>query len=240
MVLAKPLPKRLQPYAVDLEPMTVSPKQGAYLLWDGEAIRFVEQGASKPIAIEWTQGKLAHRWQQTRWRQERLIKATGIMKKPIETVADYTCGFGQDTMILLASGVEVTAYEREPAILLMLIDAQSRLSLSHPELAEKLHLKLLDAQHSELQPDVIYIDPMFPEKRSALSQQPMQILQTLNGGESMDAAALINHALMKARQRVVVKQPLKAKPIADIGKPSYQVTGKTIRFDVFLTNNISE
>lgn len=236
MVLAQDLPKSLLPYATQMQHLTVSPKEGAYLLSDGEAVSFVEQGASKPIRIDWTSGKLAHRWQNSRWRQERLIKASGILKKNVETVADYTCGFGQDTMMFLASGVDVIAYEREAATALLLADAKNRLSLGFPELADKLTIVLGDAQASDLQPDVIYIDPMFPSKRSALSQQPMQVLQMINGGESMDAAALIHHGLKQARQRVVVKQPLKASPIEGLSKPSYKVEGKTIRFDVYLTS----
>jgi 16S rRNA (guanine1516-N2)-methyltransferase len=42
-------------------------------------------------------------------------------------------------------------------------------------------------------------------------------------------------ALSSARERVVLKWPLRAKPLLDSPKPSHQFAGKTVRYEVFLT-----
>jgi 16S rRNA (guanine1516-N2)-methyltransferase len=42
-------------------------------------------------------------------------------------------------------------------------------------------------------------------------------------------------ALAHARERVVLKWPLRAAPLLDAPKPSHQYSGKTVRYEVFVT-----
>jgi 16S rRNA (guanine1516-N2)-methyltransferase len=81
--------------------------------------------------------------------------------------------------------------------------------------------------------DVIYLDPMFPERRkSALVKKEMRIFQDILGTDE-DAATLLEQARAHCRSRVVVKRPSKA-PVLGDSKPSYCVSGKSTRFDVYL------
>ena len=52
----------------------------------------------------------------------------------------------------------------------------------------------------------------------------------------LDNIELIEVALNCAKNRVVLKQPRYAEPIKEIRKCSHQILGKTIRYDVFMTN----
>ena len=81
-------------------------------------------------------------------------------------------------------------------------------------------------------PDVIYIDPMFPEsKKTALVKKDMRAFQQIIGADQ-DSEQLFAIALNTAKNRVVVKRPVKAQYLAD-KKPSFSLTGKAVRFDVY-------
>jgi 16S rRNA (guanine1516-N2)-methyltransferase len=80
---------------------------------------------------------------------------------------------------------------------------------------------------------VIYIDPMFPErKKAAAVKKEAMMLQYLSasndGGES-----LINWAWQQAVDRIVVKRPVKAAVLGE-RKASFSLSGKSVRFDVFV------
>src|SRR5436190_24267612 len=113
--------------------------------------------------------------------------------------------------------------------------AQAHNSLS-PIIARMTYLQV-DA-HSWLsqlttRPEIIYLDPMFPErKKSAAVKKEMVLLQQLVG-DDLDADALFHLALTCANNRVVVKRPRLAEPIAGI-RPNFSITGKSSRFDIYL------
>ena len=95
----------------------------------------------------------------------------------------------------------------------------------------------MDHMDRETLPDVIYIDPMYPErKKSALVKKDMQVLQRLLGKDE-NAAALLNTAIECAARRVVVKRPLHAPALSDI-KPTTRISSKKTRYDVYITNNV--
>ncbi|NLF24366.1 MAG: class I SAM-dependent methyltransferase, partial [Deltaproteobacteria bacterium] len=82
-------------------------------------------------------------------------------------------------------------------------------------------------------PDVIYLDPMFPEsKSSALNKQTMRFCRDV-AGDDLDAGELLEAALETGCKRVVVKRMLKAPFLGD--KPGTQsLLGKANRFDLYL------
>jgi 16S rRNA (guanine1516-N2)-methyltransferase len=84
------------------------------------------------------------------------------------------------------------------------------------------------------QPDCIYLDPMFPQKRkqSAATRKSMAILRDILG-DDLDRQALFDAAMQAARRRVVVKSPEYAEPLG--GKPHESYQGKLLRYDVYLT-----
>ncbi|OGI37246.1 MAG: hypothetical protein A2140_08420, partial [Candidatus Muproteobacteria bacterium RBG_16_62_13] len=84
-------------------------------------------------------------------------------------------------------------------------------------------------------PDVVYLDPMFPPKRrkSAAVRKELALLRRL-AGDDPDAHELFEVAWGVARQRVVVKRPDHAPPLAP--KPTVSYGGKLIRYDVYRTD----
>jgi 16S rRNA (guanine1516-N2)-methyltransferase len=54
-------------------------------------------------------------------------------------------------------------------------------------------------------------------------------------GADKDAGSLMRVALESARERVVLKWPLHAAPLLESPRPSHQFSGKTVRYEVFMT-----
>ncbi len=87
-------------------------------------------------------------------------------------------------------------------------------------------------------PDVIYLDPMYPlSRKSALAKKEMRILRKIVGYD-LDIDRLLQMSLKTALKRVVVKRPRLAPQITG-PKPSLVFTGKSSRFDVYLTHLFS-
>ena len=84
--------------------------------------------------------------------------------------------------------------------------------------------------------DVIYFDPMFPEKtKSALPRQEMVFFKALVGTDEDGSEVLKATLKLKKIKRVVVKRPLKA-PVLGL-KPTGEIKGKLIRFDIYGVNS---
>lgn len=165
-------------------------------------------------------------------------------------IIDATGGLGRDSFLLAAAGHRVRIFEREPIIAALLADGLERAAV-HPETAAicaRIRLIIGDAVPAlkALQAagagqgggegegvDAVYLDPMFPERRkSALVKKELQLLQLLARPDSAPER-LLTAALRVAAQRVVVKRPLKAPFLTD-RSPSHSLSGKTVRFDVYL------
>ena len=73
---------------------------------------------------------------------------------------------------------------------------------------------------------------MFPEKRKhAKAKKAMQYFQRVVG-QDKDSEKLLSAALSVTRYRVIVKRPLSAPTLTEV-KPSAQLLGKTVRFDIY-------
>ncbi|HSB96030.1 MAG TPA: class I SAM-dependent methyltransferase, partial [Spongiibacteraceae bacterium] len=104
-------------------------------------------------------------------------------------------------------------------------------------------LDYLQALPEFARPDVIYLDPMFPpSQKSALVKKEMRLFQQLLHRPEAHATAvdeqqaadeLLRVARRVARIRVVVKRPAKAQFFA-ASAPDYALSGKAIRFDVYV------
>jgi len=87
-------------------------------------------------------------------------------------------------------------------------------------------------------PDVIYLDPMFPEKRkSAAVKKDMAAFHQLVGADE-DADSLLPLALQLARYRVVVKRSRHA-PNLNQQKPDFVLEGDSTRFDIYPLRSMS-
>jgi 16S rRNA (guanine1516-N2)-methyltransferase len=86
--------------------------------------------------------------------------------------------------------------------------------------------------HAPIDQQVIYLDPMFPErKKSAAVKKEMIHLQQIVG-EDRDSDQLFEAALAAGAHRVVVKRSRHA-PHLSGQKPPLVFEGKSCRFDVY-------
>ncbi len=169
-------------------------------------------------------------------RSEALIKACGIKATRQVTIVDATAGFGQDSLLLAASGAHVTMIERHPLLQLCLKKILQDLKAQNSELY--MHLNLIGEDSAvtlaKLETDIIYMDPMFPARtKSAKVQKRMVLLQGLLGQleNTEDPAILLTAALKNSAKRIVVKRPRLAPPLKT---PSFSHEYKSCRFDVYL------
>lgn len=171
-------------------------------------------------------------------RRQPLARAFG---KKVRTIADATTGYGQDALLLALMGFRVTAIERSPVVAALTQDGLDRLSsLTGLTLLERLQLVIGDSRvlvpALAPRPDAIYLDPMFPPKRrkSAAVKKEMRLLRELVGDDT-DAPELLETSRAIACDRVVVKRPDHAPPLAP--DPSMSLTGKLVRYDVYLARH---
>jgi len=170
-------------------------------------------------------------------QNQPLGKAVNLKQKP--KILDATAGLARDAFLLAASGCDVTLIEQSPILATMINVALEKAQNERPEIIDHMHLVQGDSvkwiESSNETFDVIYLDPMFPErKKSALVKKDMQLLQELLG-HTDNAETLLAMALNKATHRVVLKRPRHALLIQE---PDFQILSKTHRFDVFITSGL--
>lgn len=179
-------------------------------------------------------------------RSERIAKAVGLKGQKVPRVLDATAGLGVDAFVLASLGCRVTMLERVPAVSALLQDglARSRLYasendagleaiLNRLQLIRRDAIEYLSTLTEADAPDVVYLDPMFPERRkSAAVKKQMQLFHQLIGPDA-DADRLFETALSCACERVVVKRPRIAPALTD-REPSYVIQGKRNRYDIYL------
>lgn len=224
-------------------------------LRDGIALGLVDLTDDKmdPLIVDFLSGALQHRLKHGLSKNDPLPRALGMKSRNPETapfVLDATAGLGTDALILAALGCRVRSIERSPVTSALLLDGMKRFRIAAEEdeffqaVAGRLSfeegdaLEVLRSLSESERPDVVYLDPMYPEEshsKSALPKKTMQIFRRLLDGDE-DAEQLWQVAMTKARARVVVKRPLKAQPLGQsLGRaPTHQFEGKTARFDMYL------
>ena len=215
---------------------------------------FVELRDSKKniaIHVDFISGELAHRQQYGGGKGQAIAKAIGL-KQGIEPpkVLDATAGLAKDAYVLACLGCSLTLVERSPVIAELVRDAINRASDDEQfqsilengfNLIEQSSIDYLNSlldlkNNNETQtvlPDVIYLDPMYPQrKKSASVKKNMQLLQNLLGKDE-DTQVLLDTALKVAQKRVVVKRPKGAESLSTL-TPTYQVASKKTRYDIYV------
>jgi len=84
-------------------------------------------------------------------------------------------------------------------------------------------------------PDVVYLDPMYPErqKSAAVKKEMAYFHQLIGSAQNTDDAELLAAARDVATKRIVVKRPRLGALLAQC-TPAYQYSGKSTRFDIYL------
>lgn len=203
------------------------------------SLRHDARGAPGAVCVDFEAASLLYR-QAHQTQPEAILKAAGVKRGVTLNVLDATAGLGQDAFIFACAGCKVTMVERSRILHAMLADGLRRAEVSDdPRLTSVIdNLWLHNADSGAFVPptpiDVVYLDPMFPErKKSAKVKKNMYLLQQLLHDDGI-TEGLLQRALEIAGKRVVVKRPRHADYLEGL-KPSFQLLGKSSRFDIYLT-----
>ncbi len=237
---------------LDREPASLG--EGALVLGisdQGLGLHFTGKKTPKPILVDFLGGANAHRRQFGGGKSQLIAKAVGLKSRYRPHILDVTAGLGQDGFVLSTLGCKVTLLERVPVIFELLKDGLSRATQTSDTQLQAIvqrialvgdnsieYLHSIDSE-SDNRPDVIYVDPMFPERqKSAQVKKNMSVFQTLVGNDS-DAGDLLALALSRAKYRVVIKRPRKAASIAEqfpdkkLPNAGLVLEGKSSRYDIY-------
>ena len=193
------------------------------------------------LKCSFIEGPILHRLKYGRGRGQNLAKAVGMKFNKNRNIIDATAGLGYDSFILASIGAKVTLIERSQKMYELLqngIDEGISFGGEIEKIINRMELVFGDSKDilPKLTPEVIMIDTMYKDrKKTALVKNNMRIVREIVGPDS-DYIDLLKVALNCATNRVVLKQPRYAEPIKEIRKCSHQILGKTIRYDIFMTN----
>lgn len=231
IILPADLPVRSQPQAGDHFQLVVA---------DGLALQPLHMGKVNPLKVDFVAGALAHRRLYGGGVQQDVAKACGLHQVRDLHILDTTAGLGRDAFILAALGATVTMMERHSVVYALLQDGMYRAALADDHdlraIIDRMSLifgsapDVYSAQAFAAQ--VVYIDPMFPARtKAAKVKADMQSFHALVGTDD-DGSTLLAWALSAGVSRVVVKRPRLAAHLND-EVPSYKLSGKANRFDVY-------
>ena len=211
------------------------------------------QQESGPVFIDFVGGKKAHRRHFGGGKGQPLVRAMGKLEDRKPTILDATAGMGGDSFVLASQGHKVQMVERSIAVAALLEDGLERGKQSLIEsglddedtqavfdILQNMSLVQSDSAdyllNQQPEVDVIYMDPMYPEKKkNAATKKEMKALQNLVGPDR-DSEKLLSAALQTARYRVVVKRPKNA-PIIQLDDPkivpSANISSPNTRYDIY-------
>lgn len=227
------------PLPVIMSEETASLKNALYALQvtrQGYQLKYLKDD-SHPLHLDFAASSAQPRFlSSAKWR-EALIRACGIKPQPSLTIIDATAGLGRDATLLACCGARVTLIERAPILAVLLAEALERLPPEHfltsrLTLIQGNALEYLKNLTEQKAPDVIYLDPMYPERhKSALVKKELRFIRDWVGSDE-DASALFAIARERA-PRVVVKRPAKGAAITLL-KPTFILKHERVRFDVYV------
>ena len=194
------------------------PGEELTVLFDAKGVSLIGYGLSYQGDFE----GMLHRVSDGRLAHEMLVRAAKTTQTNVKGI-DATAGMGEDAFLLAACGYEMTLYEQNPVVAVLLKDALRR---------AKKHPKLKDIAARMQLVDLIYLDPMFPgRQKSGLINKKLQLIQKLEPPCS-DEVELFEAAIQAKPSKIIVKRPLKSPFLA--GKnPTYELKGKAIRYDCY-------
>jgi len=204
------------------------------LLVVGEASAWLELEGVK-VAVQFDSAAMQHR--RKGGQNEMLGRAVGLKADRKPLIWDATGGLGRDAFVLADLGCQVTLCERVPALAWLLDQAVQAAAVSGADqvraAAARMSVLAADSKTQRASAGtVIYLDPMFPErKKAAAVKKEAAMLQYLTD-QTDDSESLWHWAWDQPVERIVVKRPLRA-PILGHIRPAHTLKGKSVRFDVF-------
>lgn len=192
--------------------------------------------SQRPLRVSFSDPSYVQRLRKAGRKSELVARA--VKPRPSLKVLDCTAGLAREGFLLAYLGCNVTLLERS-----LVIGEMVQSAIDHAlrddflsAAAARLQLVLTDAsdflRHTHDQFDVIYIDPMFPEKKgSAAVSGDMQILQRYLGVDE-DAGQLVSLALAHEKSRIVLKRPADGDWQPPV-EPAHVFKGKSSRYELF-------
>ncbi|MCI1479840.1 MAG: class I SAM-dependent methyltransferase [Eggerthellaceae bacterium] len=183
---------------------------------------------------------MAKRTRPANLSHELLVRAAKVKGVAAPHVVDATAGMGEDAFLLAAAGFRVTLFERDPVIAALLSDALDRAVADERTANAAARMTFVEGDSIEAlvhweapAPDVVLLDPMFPERRkSAAVKKKFQLIHRLER-PCADEAELLAAARAALPRKIVVKRPPKGPHLAGAA-PSYSLQGKAVRYDCYV------
>ncbi len=212
-------------------PISDKPGDELTLIFDSSGVSLTGFGLTFRGDFE----QMLHRLTGGRLQHEMLVHIAKT-KKELPKAVDATAGMGEDSILLAAAGYDVTMYEQNAVIAVLLKDALRRAG-KNPALKDIIsRMRLIEGNSIELMqrlnftPDIIYLDPMFPARqKTGLVNKKLQLIQKLEQ-PCFDEKELLDAAMKIRPEKIIIKRPLKGAFLADT-EPDYSVKGKAIRYD---------
>lgn len=175
-------------------------------------------------------------------QREMLVKAARVKGVERPHAVDATAGLGEDGFLLAAAGFDVTLCETDPVIAALLADALDRAALNAELAPFAARMRMVEGDSRSVlaelaatpgaQPDVVYLDPMFPGRtKSAAVKKKFQLIHGLERPTApLDEESLLQAAIAARPRKIVIKRPIKGPHLAGV-KPSHSIAGKAVRYD---------
>ncbi len=196
----------------------------------------------KPLQLDYTRGPQAERLKKA-WLSKELLKdAVSFRKGESLAVVDGTAGLLGDATLLATWGHRVTAFEQNPLLCFLGLEALDRLR----EAGQNLDIALFcGAFPSALATDEIskihgdrvdrvYLDPLYPSRpKDALNSKELRLVAELARGQIQpDLDRMIAAGLRLGPSRVVVKRPQWERLLEHSKHQVTSCLGRSTRFDV--------
>ena len=213
-------------------------KGGVELRRDADGLALVGDG----MVLRADLTRLMPRLRPDRLGRELLVRAARVRGVEAPVAVDATAGLGEDSLLLAAAGFSVIMYEKDPVIAALLQDALGRAAVVQELAPIAARMEFVEGDSiaglrelaaSGPAPDVVFLDPMFPERtKSAAVKKKFQLLHHLER-PCENEAELLEAALAARPRKVVIKRPPKG-PLLAGARPSHQLSGKAVRYDVIV------
>lgn len=225
--------------SISINRLNTLPEHSFYLEYENDLLTLKHSDSALTLCVDFNSHDIQNRIKPNAAKLD-LIKAIEGKNKDKLHILDMTAGLGQDSFSLAARGHSINAIEQNPYVFLLLQDglqrAQNNMHIS--EISHRISLYFANSTHFNHahqvdKYDVIYLDPMFPERtKSAKVKKNMQLLHDLVGIDEQSNTLLFQQAKVLSPKKIVVKRP-RLGDFIDNQKPTSQVIGKSSRFDVY-------
>lgn len=217
---------------------------GLYLCLEDEGL-YVYSSQFKPLNLKRFYSEFIAK-RKPEIKREILIQAINLRASTDNLIygLDTTAGLGRDAILMSLAGYRITMLENNPylAVVLKYLCVEFAVQLPFLEVVYSDNLTYL--HESSQVYNLIYLDPMFNDGKQALAKKDMQLIdlfiRQVSVKHTIDTQALFELARKRCRQKLIVKRDNKQAELVSQPAPTYVKKGKTIRFDVYQCNEVSE